>query len=153
EPDPLRLTARERASRAHQREVADADVVEEGKPFGDLAHDQPRDRTLGLGHLQRVDPLAGRPRRELAVLGDAEPSDLDREALRPQPGAMALRARLLGHIALDPLAVGLRVGLFVAALEVVDDPLEADLVRAAAAEAVGVADQVAFLAGAVEEDL
>jgi hypothetical protein len=80
-------------------------------------------------------------------------ADLDREALRPQPGAVALRAGLLGHVALDPFPVALRVGLFVAALEVVDDPLEADLVGAAAAEAVGVADLVALLAGAVEEDL
>ena len=53
EPDPLRLAAGERARRAGQREVADADVLEEGEPFGDLAHDQPRDRPLGLGHLQR----------------------------------------------------------------------------------------------------
>ena len=52
EPNPLRLTTRERAGRAREREVADADVVEEGEPFGDLAHDQPRDRPLGLAHLQ-----------------------------------------------------------------------------------------------------
>ena len=101
-----------------------------------------------------VDPLRRPPRAEsVAVLGDADPADLDREALRPQPGAVALRAGLLGHVALDPLAVGLRVGLFVAALELVDDPLEADLVGAAAAEAVGVGDLVALAAGAVEEDL
>src|SRR3712207_7099862 len=42
----------------------------------------------------------------------------------------------------------LRVGLFVAPLQVVDDPLEADLVGAAAAEAVGVGDVVALVAGA-----
>ena len=53
EADPLRLAAGERAGRAAEREVADADVLEEGEPFGDLAHDQPRDRPLGLGHLQR----------------------------------------------------------------------------------------------------
>ena len=153
EPDPLRLAAGERARRAGQREVADADVVEEGEPLGDLAHDQAGDRPLGLGHLEVVDPLGGRARRELAVLGDADPADLDREALGPQAGAAAVRARLLGHVALDPLADGLRVGLFVAALEVVDDPLEADLVGAAAAEAVAVGDLVALAAGAVEEDL
>ena len=151
--DPLRLAAGERTGRAGQREVADADVLEEGEPFADLAHDQPRDRPLGLGHLQRGDPLGRGPGREVAVLGDAEAADLDREALRPQPGALAVRARLLGHVALDPLAIGLRVGLFVAPLQVVDDPLEADLVGAAAAEAVGVGDLVAILTGAVEEDL
>ena len=153
EADPLRLAAGERAGRAAQREVADADVLEEGEPFGDLAHDQARDRPLGLGHLQGADPLRGAARRLVAELGDADPADLDREALRPQARAFAVRAGLLGHVALDPLAVGLRVGLFVAALEVVDDPLEADFVGAAAAEAVGVADLVALRAGAVEEDL
>jgi hypothetical protein len=50
-------------------------------------------------------------------------------------------------------AIGLRVGLLVAALEVVDDPLEAHLVGTAAAEAVGVGDLVAIAASAVEEDL
>ena len=62
-------------------------------------------------------------------------------------------AWLLRHVALDPLPHLLRVGLAVAALEVVDDPLEADRVGAAAAEAVAVADLVALGAGAVEEDL
>ncbi len=63
------------------------------------------------------------------------------------------RAGLLGHVALDPLAIGIGVGLFVAALELVEDALEAHLVGAAAAEAVGVGDLVAFAPGAVEEDL
>src|SRR3954454_6161317 len=62
-------------------------------------------------------------------------------------------AGLFVNVAIDPLPVGLRVGLLVAPLQVVDDPLEADLVGAAAAEAVGVADVVAVAAGAVEEDL
>ena len=153
EPDPLRLAAGERPRRAREREVADADVLEEGEPFGDLAHDQPRDRALGLGQLERADPLSGRRRREGAVLGDAEPADLDREALGAQPGAAAVGAGLLRHVALDPLAVGLRVGLFVAALELVDDPLEPDLVGAAAAEPVRVGHLMALAAGAVEEDL
>ena len=64
------------------------------------------------------------------------PADLDREALRPQPCALADGTRLLGHVALDPLSDSVRVRLFVAALEVVDDPLEADAVGAPPAEAV-----------------
>ena len=103
EPDPLRLAAGERARRAIEREVADADVLEEGEPFGDLAHDQARDRLLGLGHLEALDPLGRGARRHRAVLGDADPADLDREALRPQPGAAAVGAGLLRHVALDPL--------------------------------------------------
>ena len=60
EADPLRLAAGEGARRAAKREVADADVLEEGEPFGDLAHDQAGDRPLGLVQLQRVDPLRRR---------------------------------------------------------------------------------------------
>ena len=84
EPDPLRLAAGEGARRARQREVADADVLEEGETFGDLAHDQARDRPLGLGQLQRPDPLR-RPR-------DAE-SALYSAMLRPP----TLTARLSGR--------------------------------------------------------
>ena len=88
-----------------------------------------------------VDPLgARRAPRARVYSAMLSPADLDREALGPQPGAVAVRAGLLGHVALDPLADGLRVGLLVAALEVVDDALEADRVGAAAAEAVAVAD-------------
>ena len=60
-----------RAGGAVEREVADADVLEEGEPLDDLAHDQPGDGALGVVHLQPPDPLAGRARREGAELGDA----------------------------------------------------------------------------------
>ncbi len=153
EPDPLGLAPGQRPRRPREREVADPDVLEERQPFGDLAHDQARDRALGLGQLQRPDPLPGRGRGERAVLGDAEAADLDREALGPQPGAAAVRTGLLRHVALDPLAVLLRVGLLVAALKLVDDPFEAHLVGAAATEAIRVRDLVALLPGPVEEDL
>ena len=66
EPDPLRLAAREGPRRARQVQVADADVLEEGEPLVDLPDQQPRDRLLGLGQLQLLDPLQRRPRRELA---------------------------------------------------------------------------------------
>ena len=59
------------------------------------------------------------PRRELRVLVDVEPADRDREALGPQPGAVARRAGLQRHQLLDPLARVLRVRVLVAALEAV----------------------------------
>ncbi len=153
QPDALRLSARQRPRRPRQVQVADPDVVEEGEPLRDLADQQPRDRPLGVGHLELLDPGQRRPRRELGVVVDRDPPHLDREALRPQPGALADRARLLGHVALHPLADRVGVGLVVSALEVVDDPLEADAVGAPAAEAVGVGHLVALASGAVEEDL
>ena len=153
EPDPLRLAAGQRPGRARQVQVADADVVEEGEPLGDLADEQPRDRPLRVGHLELLDPDERRARRHLGVLVDRDPADLDGEALRPQARALADRAGLLRHIALDPLADRVGVGLAVAALEVVDDPLEADAVGAAAPEAIRVGHLVALTAGAVEKDL
>ena len=60
EPDPLRLAARQRRRGALQRQVADPDRVQEAQPLGDLADDQPRDRALGLGQLERLDPLERR---------------------------------------------------------------------------------------------
>ena len=60
EPDPLRLAARERRRRALQRQVADPDRVEEPQPLADLAHDEAGDRALGLGQLERLDPLQRR---------------------------------------------------------------------------------------------
>ena len=48
QPDPLRLAAGERGRRALERQVADADVVEEAQPLVDLAQDQPRDLALGV---------------------------------------------------------------------------------------------------------
>ncbi len=61
EPDPLGLAAREGRGGALQRQVADPDAVEEAQTLGDLAHHQPRDRPLGVGQLQRLDPLQGGP--------------------------------------------------------------------------------------------
>ena len=63
EPDPLRLAAGERRRRPLERQVADPDAVQEAQALGDLAHHEARDRALGLGQLQLLDPLQGRARR------------------------------------------------------------------------------------------
>ncbi len=109
-------------------------------------------RSVSVSSSASIHSFAARAERSLYSAIE-RPAILTARLSGAQPGAVADRARLLGHVALDPLAVGLRVGLFVAPLEVVDDPLEADLVGAAAAEAVGVGDLVALLAGAVEKDV
>ncbi len=152
-PDPLRLAARERRRRALQRQVADPDRDQERQPLLDLAHDEVGDRPLGLGQLDVPDPLERRLGREARVVGDREAADRHREALRPQPGAIARGAGLQRHQALDLLAGLLGVGLLVAALEPGGDPLEARGVAAAAAEAVLVGDRVALAPGALEQDL
>src|SRR5680860_350802 len=75
--------AGEGAPGAGQGQVADAHIVEEGEPLGDLAHDHAGDRLLGLGQLQGLDPGGRLGRGEFGVVGDAEPPDLYRQYLRP----------------------------------------------------------------------
>ena len=153
EPDPLRLTAGERVGRPLERQVADPDAVEEPQPLGDLAHDEPRDGALGVGQLQVLDPLEGRARRQLRVLVDVEPADRDREALRPQPGAVARRARLQRHQALDPLAGVVRVGVLVAPLEARQHAVEAHRVGRAGGRTGCGRRRCACPSGAVEQQL
>ena len=50
--DALRLAAAERGRGALQREVADADVVEEGEALADLLDDAAADEALGVGELR-----------------------------------------------------------------------------------------------------
>ena len=149
QPDPLRLAARERRRRAVERQVADADVVEEAQPLLDLAQDQPRDLALGARQLELLQPLDRPPRRHARELVDAEPADLHRQRLRPQPRAVALRARPQRHVLLDLLARVVRLGLAVAALEVRHDALEGRHVRAPAPVAVAVRDVELVAVGAV----
>ena len=80
-------------------------------------------------------------------------ADGDREHLGLQARAAALRARLERHVLLDPLPLLRRVGLAVATLEVLDDPLEGEHVRAAPAHPVPVPDVDPLAVGAVEEEV
>ena len=75
------------------RQVADADVLEEAQPLGDLAQDQPRDVAVGLGQLDLLEPLQRPPRRQRAEVLDPGAADEHRARLRPQARAAALRAR------------------------------------------------------------
>ena len=140
QPDPLCLAARQRCRRALERQVADAHVVEEAQPLVDLAQDHARDLALGVRQLELLDPVDRAPRRHARELVDAEPADLDRERLGPQPRAMALGTRTQRHVLLDLLPRPLRVRLAIAPLEVRHDALEGRGVRAPAAVAIAVRD-------------
>ena len=63
------------------------------------------------------------------------------------------RARPEAHVLLDPLALLRRVRLAVAALEVLDDALEREHVRAPPAHPVAVADVDPLAVGAVQEEI
>ena len=153
EADPLRLAARKRRRRALQREVADADGVEEMQALGDLADDEARDRALGLGQLELVDPFERTASRELGVFVDVEAADRDREHLGTQAGALAGRTGLQRHQRLDALARVLRVRVLVATLEAVQEAVEANGVGTSAAEAVLVGDRMALAVGALEQQV
>ncbi len=153
EPDPLRLAARQRRGRPGHAEVADADVVEEAQPLLDLAQDQPRDRAVLVGQLQRRDPLERAPRAQPGELVDRHPRHLDRARLGPQPRALALRARPHRHVLLDLLARPVGVGLLVAPLEVRDDALEGRHVGALAPHPVAVGDVDPVAVRAVQEQV
>ncbi len=153
EAEPLRFAAGERQRRAVERQVADADVVEEGQPLADLLDDPRADQLLDLGQLERFEELE-RPRNgHLRELVDVEVADGDGEHLGLEPRAVARGAGAEGHVLLDPLALLRRVGLPVAALEALDDPLEGEHVRALAAHPVAVLDVDAVAAGAEEEQV
>ena len=153
QPDPLRLAARQRRRRAVHRQVAEPDVVQEAQPLVDLAQDQPRDRAVLLGELERVEPLERPLGAQRAELVDRQLADLDRPRLRPQPRAAALRARPHRHVLLDLLARPVGVRLLVAALEVGDDALEGRHVRPLAAHPVAVRDVELVAVRAVQEEV
>ena len=104
QPDPLRLAAGQRARRAGQREVVEADVEQEPEPGVDLLGDPLGDHPLALGELQRGEELRRLADRQVAHLGDVAVVDRHGERLRLEPGAAAHRARHLADVPLVLLA-------------------------------------------------
>ena len=141
QPDALRLAARQRRRRPLQRQVADADVVEE-------AAAAPRSRAGSAARSARSasdsssssSHSSARRRRAARELVDRHRRHGHGARLGPQPRAAALRARPHRHVLLDLLARVVGVGLAVAPLEVGDDALEARRVGALAPVAVAVGD-------------
>ncbi len=101
QPDALRLAARQRRRGAVQRQVVDADVVEERQPVARLAQDAPGDLLLARRQLQVVQEVVGLADRQRGRLGDALAADLDEARLLAQPRAVALLAHRLGHVAVE----------------------------------------------------
>ena len=151
EPQALRLSARERLRGPIELEVADSHVVEEGEPFAYLLQDPPPDQLLGLRHLELVDEPERCRDRHLRERVDRPVADRDREHLRLEPRAAALGARPEAHVLLDPVALLRRVGLLVAPLEVVHEPLEGHRVLPLSSHPVPVGDEDPVAVGAVEK--
>ena len=82
---------------------------------------------------------------------DREVADRDREHLGLEPRPVALRARAEAHVLLDAVALLRRVGLAVASLQVVREPLERHRVLALATHPVAVGHEDALAARSLEE--
>jgi hypothetical protein len=132
----LSFAPRQRAGRPVERQIVEPDVHQEAESLADLLEDAARDRRLALGQGQPVEErgrvLDGLPHD----LRDGTARDLDPERFRPQTRPRAGRARALGHELRDLRPRLLGGGLAVAALERLDDALEA-------AVALAVEDHVA----------
>ena len=99
EADPLRLAAGERLRRAVERQVIEADVVEEREPAHDLLDDLLGDRELLAFELQiaRNRPIASLSGERRYLEDRARRgafADLDEARLAPQPRAAAFGAGL-----------------------------------------------------------
>jgi len=120
------LRRRQRAGRPRQRQVLEADVVQEFQAVADLLEDARRD--LGLlgreGPRDLLEPDVGVTDREIADLADVLAADLDGERLRFQAIAVAGVAGVRALVARQLLAHPLAVGLAPAPLDVADHALE-----------------------------
>src|SRR6185503_482717 len=124
EADALSLAARQRRGAAAERQVADADVVEEPQAVANLAQDAAGDQRLAIRQLQAVEDLERFGDRQVHVLGDGASLHADRAALRLQPRAVAGRARPERAIGLERFLVD-PAALFVAPAQVGDETFEA----------------------------
>ena len=151
EPEPLRLATGERLRSSVELQVADTDVLEEGQPLAHLLQDAPPDQLLRLRELELVHEAERARDGHLREAVDRELADRHREHLRLQPRAVALRAGPEAHVLLDPVARVRGVRLAVAALEVVEEPLEGHRVLPLAPHPVPVRHEDPLSAGAVQE--
>ena len=122
--DALALAAGQRARRARQGQVFQADRLQKAQPVLDLLDHAVADLVLHLGQLQGVQKLHRLDDRLFRKLRDVQPADRDREHLGAQAAAVARGTRDLAHALLDLGARVVARGLLVAALEVHDNALK-----------------------------
>ncbi len=86
--DALSFAARQRRRAAIQREIADADVVQEAQPLADLPQHARGDQRLALGQLERLEHVERLADRQVHVVRD--PATL-------HPHGQARQASAAGH--------------------------------------------------------
>ena len=93
ESDALRLAARKRRRSAIEREIAETDVVEKGKPRSELREDVASDLGLAPAKLQLRDESRGLTDRQPRQLGDRPAAHAHRERLGLEACTLACRTR------------------------------------------------------------
>ena len=132
QPDALPFAARERRGAPAERQVADADVVEEVQPIANLAHDAAGDEVLAIGQLERVEDRHRLGDRQVDVLRHGQALDAHGAALRLEALAAARRAGPERPIGFEILLLEPRPRL-VAPAQVGNEALEAGAERILAA--------------------
>ena len=146
EADALAFAAGERGGGAVEREVAEADGVEEFEALDDLALQAVGDDVVAAGEVHGARGGEGALEREGGEVGDGElrgvrwthhrwfvvrggcarrDGDGDGERFGAQAAALAARAGGRGHVLHHVLAVALGLGLFEVGAEVGEDAVEA----------------------------
>src|SRR5258708_6440122 len=150
-PDPLRLAARERVRGAVERQIIEADVVEEVEPRTDLLDYFLGDGLLAAFELELTEKFERLLQGESAHLVNGALADPDVARLQTQPRSLARGAGLGVPVFRELLAHHERVRFLVATLEARQDALEGVLLHdgAAALAQVGERD---FLPRAVEHE-
>ena len=125
EADALRLAAGQRAGRAAEAQVVEADLQQEVEPSPDLAQHLRRDLRFALGQLELCEILLGVGQAETRRIGDRVAVHQDGEDLRLEPVAVARQAGHFAQVLRPTLALRIGVGLHVLSLDVRHDALEA----------------------------
>ncbi len=153
QPDPLCLTTGEGLGAARQAQVVETHVHQEAEPLDDLFED-----LLGnLGALAgQVQPFEEGQRIADGLLGNGrQVAVLDEDVTRlfPQPATAAAGAGLVGDVFGELFAHRVGLGLPVAALHVVQDPLERVLAHHHIATVVHVTKLHVAAPGAAQDHL
>ncbi len=152
EADALAFAAGERAGGPRQRQVLQADVIQEFQPVANFLQDARCDFGLLLreGLRNFLEPDVRSLDREITHFADVLAADFHGERLRLQAIAAAGFARVRSLIARQLFAHPVRVRFLEAAFDVADDALERLLGRIVA-RAVPVGEDDVFITRAVED--
>ncbi len=152
--DALAFATGQRARRARQSQIVEADIEQERQPLADLLQHADRDFVLlGIEHARHaLEPFAGLLHRQFGNLADVLAADLDTQRLRLQPVAGAAFARNVAEILAELFARPLALGFAEAAFDIGDHALER-LLGVVGAHAVFIGELDFVVAGAVQQGI